>query len=273
MKTMKRRWEKINCEGGTQAPHWEAQVAVQRAICRAAKTTVYSRARHNVKIPSFQTRIQKTMGMWRVTAKSLTEENRWSSAHRAASGSTSPVPRWSAPPSQTSGTAPSARQKVQKEEQKLEREQKRGRITASSARRLQVSRRSHNKERRQITYNWLLEVFSWGWCACRNIRPPVSWAPSIHLSHPPPPTFHIRVQSHLTHEAFSLLKLPYFLAPHKSHSLLSVYQIINVSRLTSGKSRKIKHRIGEYHCTNSDLYEFKCDKVSIPGTIRVRNSW
>ena len=138
------------------------------------------------------------MGMWRATAKSLTEESRWSSAHRAASGCTSPVPRWSAPLSQTSGTAPSARQKVQKEEQKLEREQKRGRITASSARRLQVSRRSHNKERRQITYNWLLEVFSWGWCACRNIRPPVSWAPSIHLSHHPPPTFHIRVQSHLT---------------------------------------------------------------------------
>ena len=27
----------------------------------------------------------------------------------------------------------------------------------------------------------------------------------------------------------------------------------------------VKNTIGEYHCTNSNLYEFKCDKVSIPG--------
>jgi len=154
MKTMKRHWERINCEGVTQALHWEAQEAGLRATCRAAKTTaLYLRtARHSIAalILSFQTRIQRTMGMWRATAKSLTGGSRWSSAHRAASGCTSPAPRSSAPPSQTSGTAPSARQKVQKEEQKRGREQKRGKIrkiTASWARRRQVSRRSHNKEK------------------------------------------------------------------------------------------------------------------------------
>jgi len=271
MKTMKKHCEKINYEGGTQALHWEAQVAGRRATCRAAKTTVYSRARHNAKIPSFLTRIQRTTGMWRATAKSLTGESRWSSARRAASGCTSPVPRWSAPPSRTSGTVPSARQKVQKEEPKLEREQKRGRITASSARRLRVSRRSHNKEGRKITYNWLLEVFSWGWPGVPQYKLPLaSLSSALH------PSFASSNLSHTAPHTWGLLTSQttiFFGSACESHSLLSVYQIINVSRLTSGKSRKIKHRIGEYHCTNSDLYEFKCDKVSIPGTIRVRNSW
>jgi len=186
MKTMKRHWERINCEGVTRVLPWGAQGAGQRATCRAAKTTVYLRAQLNAQIPSFLTRIQRTMGMWRVTAKSLTGGSRWSSARRAASGSTSPAPRSSAPPSQTSGTAPSARRKVQKAtRQKLEREQKRGRIrlTASSARRLQVSRRSHNKEDK-------LPIIDSGSVLLRLVclpqyKAPVSRAPSIHLSHHP----------------------------------------------------------------------------------------
>lgn len=140
--------------------------------------------------------------MWRATAKSLTEESRWSSARRAASGCTSPAPRSSAPPSQTSGTAPSARRKVQKEEQKLGREQRRGKIrpTASSARRPQVSRRSHNKEDK-------LPIIDSGSVLLRVVclpqyKAPVSGAPSIHLSpdHHPPTFSH---QCLTSHEAFS----------------------------------------------------------------------
>ena len=164
------------------------------------------------------------MGTWRATAKSLTGESRWSSAPRAASGCTSPAPRSSAPPSQTSGTAPSARRKVQKEEQKLEREQKRGRIhlMESSGRRLQVSRRSHNKEDK-------LPIIDSGSVLRRvgclpQYKAPVSRALSIHLSsHIILQPFHISVSPHL--RPCSPLK-PYFWLHQESFSIqcLSDYQ-------------------------------------------------
>ena len=210
------------------------------------------------------------MGTWRATAKSLTGESRWSSAPRAASGCTSPAPRSSAPPSQTSGTAPSARRKVQKEEQKLEREQKHGRIhlMESSGRRLQVSRRSHNKEDK-------LPIIDSGSVLRRvgclpQYKAPVSRALSIHLSSHHPPTF--SPHQCLTSPEALFSSKTIFLAPPRvilySVSIrLSMFQDwlpVNPVKLNT---------IGEYHCTNSDLYEFKCDKVAIPGTIRVRNSW
>ena len=177
--------------------------------------------------------------MWRATAKSLTEESRWSSARRAASGSTSPAPRSSAPPSQTSGTAPSARRKVQKEEQKLGREQRRGKIrpTASSARRPQVSRRSHNKEDK-------LPIIDSGSVLLRVVCLPQYKAPVSRRALHPSLLHHPQTFSHecLTSPGAFSSQTIFFKAPPKScHSLLSVYQIINVSRLTSGKSRKIKH--------------------------------
>ena len=45
--------------GGTRVPHWAAQEAEQRATCPAAKTIAsYLRARRNIQIPLFQTKIQ-----------------------------------------------------------------------------------------------------------------------------------------------------------------------------------------------------------------------
>ena len=147
--------------------------------------------------------------MWRATAKSRTEASLWSSARPAASGSTSPAPRSSAPPSQTSGTAPSARRKVQKEEQKLGREQRRGKIrpTASSARRPQVSRRSHNKEDK-------LPIIDSGSVLLRVVclpqyKAPVSRALSISL-------FHI-------HNLFTDLVESQKLSPELRRLLLSKY--------------------------------------------------
>jgi len=207
MKTTKRRCERIKWEGGTRVPHWAAQEAEQRATCPAAKTIAsYLRARRNIQIPLFQTRIQRTTAMWRATAKSRTEASLWSSARPAASGSTSPAPRSSAPPSQTSGTAHSARPKVQKEERKHGREQRREKMppTASWAGHLQVWRRSHNKE-----WEDTLPIIDSGSVLLRvgclpQYKAPDSWAPSDH-----PPTF--------SHECLSSDPMPsplkIFLAP------------------------------------------------------------
>jgi len=162
MKTMRRHSERTNWEGGTRAHHWEAREAAQRATCRAATTTAFLKARPRSLILSCQTRIQRKTRRWRATARSLTGGSRWSSALRAASGCTSPVPRWRGPPSQTSGTAPSARPKVQKEGRRHAREPRREKmhrpppLTGFWGRPTQVWRRSHNKEwEEDITYNWL----------------------------------------------------------------------------------------------------------------------
>ena len=185
---------------------------------------------------------QRKTRRWRATARSLTGGSRWSNALRAASGCTSPVPRWRGPPSQTSGTAPSARRKVQKEEQKLGREQRRGKIrhTASSARRPQVSRRSHNKEDK-------LPIIDSGSVLLRVVclpqyKAPVSRALSISIFHIHNLFTDLVESQKLSPELRRLLLSKYFwhtnhLKVVPSHSLLSVYQIINVSRLTSGKSR------------------------------------
>ena len=148
--------------------------------------------------------------MWRATAKSRTEASLWSSARPAASGSTSPAPRSSAPPSQTSGTAHSARPKVQKEVRRHAREPRREKmhrpppLTGFWGRPTQVWRRSHNKE-----WEDTLPIIDSGSVLLRvgclpQYKAPDSWAPSDH-----PPTF--------SHECLSSDPMPsplkIFLAP------------------------------------------------------------